>query len=41
MSTWIIGKSLMKTTLPEKEQFYRNLNMVDITDPDFIHAKRV
>ena len=27
-----------ETTLPEKEEFYSNLN---ITDADYIHAKRV
>ena len=30
-----------ETTLPEKEEFYINLNMEDITDADYIHAKRV
>ena len=30
-----------ETTLPEKEEFYRNLNVEDITDADYIHAKRV
>ena len=28
-------------TLPEKEEFISNLNMEDITDADYIHAKRV
>ena len=28
-------------TLPEKEEFYRNLNMEDITDADYMHAKSV
>ena len=28
-------------TLPEKEEFYSNLNMEDITDADYIHSKRV
>ena len=28
-------------TLPEKNIFYSNLNMEDITDADYIHAKRV
>ena len=26
---------------PETEEFYSNLNMEDITDVDYIHAKRV
>ena len=26
--------------LPEKEEFYSNLNMEDITDADDMHAKR-
>ena len=28
-------------TLPEKEEFYRNLNMEDITDADYMQARRV
>ena len=28
-------------TLPEKEEFYSNLNMEDITDADYMHAKGV
>ena len=27
--------------LPEEEELYNNLNMEDITDADYIHAKRV
>ena len=30
-----------ETTLPEKGEFYSNLNMEDITDADYAHAKRV
>ena len=30
-----------ETTLPEKEEFYSSLNMEDITDTDYMHAKRV
>ena len=30
-----------ETTLPEKEEFYSNLNMEDITDANYMHAKRV
>ena len=30
-----------ETTLPEKEKFYSNLNMEDITDANYIHGKRV
>ena len=41
MSTWMIGKSLMKKTLPEKEKFYSNLNMEDITDTNYIYEKKV
>ena len=36
----MIGKSLT-TTLPEKKQFYINLNLEDITDADYMHVKRV
>ena len=28
-----------ETSLREKEEFYRNLNMEDITDADYMHAK--
>ena len=28
-------------SLPEKEESYSNLNMGDITDADYMHAKRV
>ena len=30
-----------ETTLPKKEELYSNLNMDNITDPDYMHAKRV
>ena len=30
-----------ETTLPEKEEFYSNLNMEDITDADYMHVKKV
>ena len=30
-----------ETSLPEKEEFYSNLNMKDITDADYMHGKRV
>ena len=30
-----------KTALPEKEEFYSNLNMEEITDVDYTHRKRV
>ena len=29
-----------KTSFPVKEEFYSNLNMEDITDADYMHAKR-
>ena len=29
-----------ETILPEKEELYINLNMEDITDVDYMHAKR-
>ena len=29
-----------ETSLPEKEEFYRNLNMEDITDVDCIMQKK-
>ena len=30
-----------EASLPDKEAFYSNLNMKDITDVDYRHAKRV
>ena len=30
-----------ETSLPEKEDFYSHLNMEDVTDADYTHAKGV
>ena len=30
-----------ETSLPEKEEFFRNLSMDDITDLDYNHTKRI
>ena len=30
-----------ETSLPEKEYFYSYLNMEDISDTDYVHARRV
>ena len=30
-----------EATLPEEEEFYSNLNLENITDADYMHAKRV
>ena len=30
-----------ETSLPEKEEFYSNLNMEDITDADYMRVERV
>ena len=38
MDEW---QKLNKTSLPQKEEFYSNLNMEDITDADYMHAKKV
>ena len=38
MDVW--GK-FNETALPEKEKFYSNLNMEDITDADYMHEKRL
>ena len=38
---WIIGKDLMKLSLPSKESFYSNLNMEDIDDIDYRHGNNV
>ena len=40
MNKWTIGK-FHETSLPEKEDFKCHLNMEDITDADYSHAKRV
>ena len=34
-------EKLNETTLPEKQEFYSNFNMEDITNADYMHAKRV
>ena len=34
-------KRFDETSLPDKEDFYNNLNMEDITNADYKHAKRV
>ena len=36
----MIGKSLWKRSLPEKENSYSDLNMEDITDADYAHVKK-
>ena len=36
MDEW---ETFNETTLPENEEFYGNLNMEDITDADYMHAK--
>ena len=38
MDQW---KKFNETKLPEKEQFYSNLNLENITDADYMHAKRI
>ena len=38
MDEW---EKFTETTLPEKEEFYSNLNIEDIADTDYMHAKRV
>ena len=34
-------EKINETSLPEKEHFQSHLNMEDITDADYAHAKRV
>ena len=36
MDDW---EKFKETTLPEKEEFYSNLNMKDIADADYLHEK--
>ena len=38
MDEW---KKFNETLFPEKEEFYSNLNIEDITGADYTHAKRV
>ena len=38
MDDW---KKFNEASLPEKEDFYSHLNMEDIIDADYAHAKRV
>ena len=38
MDSW---ERFNETSLPDKEAFYSGLNMEDITDVDYRHAKRV
>ena len=40
MNIWVIGKNEKKTSLPEKEDFYSHLDVEDITDADYTHAKK-
>ena len=36
MDDW---EKVNETKLPEKEEFYKNVNLEDITDADYMHAK--
>ena len=38
MSTW---KIFDEASLPNKEKFYSSLNMEEITDVDYMHAKNI
>ena len=38
MDDW---EKLDETSLPEKEDFHNHLNLEDVTDSDYAHAKRV
>ena len=38
MDDW---EKLNETSLSEEEDFYSHVNMEDITDTDYVHAKRV
>ena len=39
MNIWMIGKSFSEISLPVKEDFHSHLNIKDITDEDYTHAK--
>ena len=38
MDDW---EKFIETSMPEKEDFYSHLKMEDITDADYMHAKRI
>ena len=40
MNIWMTGKNFREISLLKKD-FYSHLNMEDITDADYVHAKRV
>ena len=41
MNIWMIGKNSMNLYYLKKEDFYSHLNVEDITDAAYAHAKRV
>ena len=41
MNTWTVGERFAKTSLADKEAFFSNVHIEDITDVDHRHAKRV
>ena len=41
MNIWIAGKDLMTLHYPNKEAFYSELNLEEITDEDYEHAQKV
>ena len=41
MNMWMIGKDSMKHNYLKKKIFYKHLNIEDITDAVYAHAKRV
>ena len=41
MNIWMIEKGLMKQNYLKKEEFYSNLNVENITEAYYMHAKRV
>ena len=41
MSTWMYWKKIIRALLPEKKDFYSHVNVEDVTDVDYMHAKRV
>ena len=38
MDDW---EKFIETTLPEKEEFFNNLNREEATDADYVHGRRV
>ena len=41
MNTWTAGNALKRWTLPLVEEYHNHLNMLGITEEDYVYAQRV